>query len=643
MAARCAVHAEVPGRLSSWLALATRLAVSCCPDLRAAAGTRRVRARARHRRLLVGGCSSTLRSHGRGRPTGRRTAHAAGEVDVSLRSTARARPHLSTGVRDAYVATDAGCGEPAGGRRPCARCRRDRRVAGVLGGILLVAGGRDPRRELAGALRIAARAGRWSPSASSTRVRRRRADGCQRVGRSCRRRPSRWTSVGSEGRSSRGRCVTGRPRASERAASSSRSESRSSVTHDLPPRRLYPGCRRTTASAGARSRRVSLDLTARHAVQPVHPSVRFTLDRRAARPMSTATVVGGGPAGLMAAEVLARAGVAVTVYDRMPSPARKFLLAGHGGLNLTHSEDREPLPRPVRRAPPTGSRRCSRCSARTTCATGAPAWGSPRSSGRAGGCSRGRSARRRWSVPGCRGWPTSGCASSDGTRWTGWTDDGLRFDRRRRAADEVVADVTVFALGGASWPRLGSDGGWVGPFTDRGVAVAPLRPANVGMRVGWTDTFADRFEGTPLKHVALTVRGRPAGGARRRDGHPGGDRGRAGLRGRRRPSATPSTPTVGASWRSTCGRRSTVDQLADRLAAPPAEGLRRRAGCAGRSGSTPSPSGCCGSLAAVPCRPTPRRGRAGQGGARRGGRDHADREGDLDRRRHRVVGGRRRR
>ena len=96
-------------------------------------------------------------------------------------------------------------------------------------------------------------------------------------------------------------------------------------------------------------------------------------------------------------------------------------------------------------------------------------------------------------------------------RWTGWTDDGGCASTGGRATTEVAGDVTIFALGGASWPRLGSDGGWVGPFADRGVAVTPLRPANVGVRVAWTDTFADRFEGTPLKNVALTVRGRPAG------------------------------------------------------------------------------------------------------------------------------------
>ena len=226
--------------------------------------------------------------------------------------------------------------------------------------------------------------------------------------------------------------------------------------------------------------------------------------------MSTASVVGGGPAGLIAAEVLARAGVAVTVYDRMPSPARKFLLAGHGGLNITHTEDRDALPGPVRRARP--SRLAPMLDVfgpedlRDWCAgLGEPTFVG--SSGRVFPRSfRATPLVRAWLARlaelGVRIERRHAVDGLDG-------DDGLRFTGADGRRAEVAGDVTVFALGGASWPRLGSDGGWVGPFTERGVAVAPLRPANVGVRVDWTDTFADRFEGTPLKHVALTVRGPP--------------------------------------------------------------------------------------------------------------------------------------
>ena len=229
------------------------------------------------------------------------------------------------------------------------------------------------------------------------------------------------------------------------------------------------------------------------------------------RPVSTprtASVVGGGPAGLIAAEVLARAGVAVTVYDRMPSPARKFLLAGHGGLNLTHTEDRDGF---LARYGDAAGRLAPMLDVfgpadlRDWCA-GLGEQTFVGSSGRV-------FPRSFRATPLVRAWLARladlGVRIERRSRWTGWTDDGLLLTGVDRQESEVLSDVTVFALGGASWPRLGSDGGWVGPFTDRGVTVSPLRPANVGMRVDWSSTFVDRFEGTPLKHVALSVQGRP--------------------------------------------------------------------------------------------------------------------------------------
>ncbi|NUU19576.1 TIGR03862 family flavoprotein [Cellulomonas humilata] len=231
--------------------------------------------------------------------------------------------------------------------------------------------------------------------------------------------------------------------------------------------------------------------------------------------MSTATVIGGGPAGLIAAEVLSRAGVAVTVYDRMPSPGRKFLLAGHGGLNITHSEDRVPFLARYGNAAEHlapmlevfGSQ-----DLRDWCA----GLGEPTFVG-----SSGRVFPRSFrATPLVRAWLARladlGVRIERRHRWLGWTEQpgGLRFTGADGAEVEVTTDVAIFALGGASWPRLGSDGGWLGPFTERGVAVTPLRPANVGVRVDWTGTFADRFEGTPLKHVALTVRGHTARPAR---------------------------------------------------------------------------------------------------------------------------------
>jgi uncharacterized flavoprotein (TIGR03862 family) len=221
-------------------------------------------------------------------------------------------------------------------------------------------------------------------------------------------------------------------------------------------------------------------------------------------------VVGGGPAGLIAAEVLARAGVAVTVYERMPSVGRKLLMAGHGGLNLTHTEDRD---RFLARYGGSADRLAPMLDAfgpddlRDWCA----GLGEPTFVG-----SSGRVFPRAFrAVPLLRAWLARlaelGVTVRTRQRWDGWTGDGraLRFTGADGATSEVVGDVAVFALGGASWPRLGSDGGWIGPFTDRGVRVTALRPANVGVQVPWTDTFADRFEGTPVKHVAMGVRGHP--------------------------------------------------------------------------------------------------------------------------------------
>ena len=223
--------------------------------------------------------------------------------------------------------------------------------------------------------------------------------------------------------------------------------------------------------------------------------------------MSTATVIGGGPAGLIAAEVLARAGVSVTVYDRMPSVGRKFLLAGHGGLNITHSEDRD---RFLTRYGSSADRLAPMLETfgpqdlRDWCA----GLGEPTFVG-----SSGRVFPQAFrAIPLVRAWLARladlGVAVETRHRWDGWSGDGLRLLDPEGSAFERTADVTVFALGGASWPRLGSDGGWVDAFVGRDVEVAPLQAANVGVRVGWSDVFSARFEGTPLKHVALSVRGR---------------------------------------------------------------------------------------------------------------------------------------
>lgn len=226
--------------------------------------------------------------------------------------------------------------------------------------------------------------------------------------------------------------------------------------------------------------------------------------------MSTAHVVGGGPAGLMAAQVLAGAGVEVTVHEAMPSPARKLLLAGHGGLNLTHSEERA---RFLTRYGDSAARMAPVLDVfgPEDLRAWAAGLGEPTFVG-----SSGRVFPQAFrAIPLVRAWLARladlGVRVETRQRWTGWAPDGrtLQLVGPDGAVVEAAGDVTVFALGGASWPRLGSDGQWVGPFTARGVQVAPLRAANVGVRVGWTPRFADRFAGVPLKTVAVAVRGRP--------------------------------------------------------------------------------------------------------------------------------------
>jgi uncharacterized flavoprotein (TIGR03862 family) len=227
----------------------------------------------------------------------------------------------------------------------------------------------------------------------------------------------------------------------------------------------------------------------------------------------SATVVGGGPAGLMAAEVLAAAGVAVTVYEHMPSVGRKFLLAGRGGLNLTHSESIDKL---LARYGDGADRLAAAVHAfgpsqlRSWCASlGEPTF--------VGSTGRVFPASFR-STPLLRAWLTrltqAGVTIEVGHRWLGWvtSSDGqidarqsLFSSRSTDGAVEVSSDVTVLAMGGASWPRVGSDGGWVETLRRAGVEVDELRPANCGVRVDWTETFARRFAGVPLKNVAISV------------------------------------------------------------------------------------------------------------------------------------------
>lgn len=222
-------------------------------------------------------------------------------------------------------------------------------------------------------------------------------------------------------------------------------------------------------------------------------------------------VIGAGPAGLMAAECLAQAGFSVTVYDAMPSPGRKFLMAGRGGLNLTHSEslpsflhryrEAEPHLRDAIEAfPPQRLREFSE------------ALGQPTFEGTSGRIFP----KAMKASPLLRAWlrrlDGMGVRIATRHRFTGWDASGALQFLTPVGEQRVEADATVLALGGASWPRLGSDGEWVAVLRGQGIEVRDLRPANCGFIVEWSQHFRDRFEGTPLKRVSLwfageTVRG----------------------------------------------------------------------------------------------------------------------------------------
>lgn len=228
-------------------------------------------------------------------------------------------------------------------------------------------------------------------------------------------------------------------------------------------------------------------------------------------------VVGAGPAGLMAAETLARHGVAVDVYERMPSAGRKFLLAGKGGLNLTHSEP------PAAFLSRYGAQRSM--VAPWLAAFGAEdlrAWAARLGIETFVGSSGRVFPKDMKAAPLLRAWlhrlREAGVRLHMRHRWTGWAGErGLAMDTPTGSV-VVQADAVVLALGGGSWSRLGSDGAWVPWLTARGVIVRPLLPANCGfdvarsgphghLQLGWSEHLRSRYAGQPLKTVVLSARG----------------------------------------------------------------------------------------------------------------------------------------
>jgi hypothetical protein len=214
-------------------------------------------------------------------------------------------------------------------------------------------------------------------------------------------------------------------------------------------------------------------------------------------------IIGAGPAGLIAADILSARGLAVAVFDRMPSPGRKLLMAGRGGLNLTHSEEFEsflsrygsaaPQLRPILAAfPPEALIEWAHALGQQTF-IGSSGRVFPKAM-KASPLLRALLARLT----------AQGVTFRMRHDWLGWNNDnGLIF----RAGDEdvvVKVGTTILALGGASWPRLGSNGAWTRILQQRGIAITPLVPANCGFVVTWSDIFREAFAGQPLKSIALS-------------------------------------------------------------------------------------------------------------------------------------------
>ncbi len=218
----------------------------------------------------------------------------------------------------------------------------------------------------------------------------------------------------------------------------------------------------------------------------------------------TVAIIGAGPSGLFAAEHLVKAGCAVHVFEQKPTPARKFLMAGRGGLNITHSEPYEQFVERYGNAKPFLKRTLNDFTPADM-----RAWCDGLGQETFVGTSGRVFPKVMKASPLLRAWLSR--LEKDGVQfhyrhtWCGWKDENeLVFETQNKAEFTFKANATLLAMGGASWPSLGSDAAWVDWLSQRGTNITPFMPANCGFHVSWSDHIIHKFAGQPLKSIALT-------------------------------------------------------------------------------------------------------------------------------------------